>query len=413
MLNSTTFHALTSKPSPTPPFSSPLLVTPNTVASRSRTQPRIEVRYPQWVQTLPWQFSFATEQQKRALAHTVLKLCRQHQPHVEGAAAVFEADSGRLLSVGPDLRAEHLSGHGEAPLVAIQMAEARRQSFSLSSPGAPRCELFVLGAPSMMSLGAVLWSGIRRLVIRPDSETTRASRSQPLVEAQTWAYLRQTGIEVVSLPSGIRLEKLAASSSGFSSLSLQRAGTAPALVTPRIEVDCAAWASDNIDWSRNYQDDTEKMMLALQLASRNVAEGTGGPFGTAIFHRATGRLISVGMDRVFPLNNSTLHGETAAVQTAQRILSNQDLKETGLELFTSCAPCAMCMGAVLGSGIERMVSGATSDDARRIQFDEGPVFPSTWAALSGLGISTEREVCHQEANAAFRQHVKTQPFFRS
>ena len=58
-----------------------------------------------------------------------------------------------------------------------------------------------------------------------------------------------------------------------------------------------------------YPSDEDKMRLAIMLAQRNVQENTGGPFGAAIFNSATGAVISVGVNRVVPLNNSTAHAE--------------------------------------------------------------------------------------------------------
>lgn len=95
------------------------------------------------------------------------------------------------------------------------------------------------------------------------------------------------------------------------------------------------------------------MSLAIHLSAKNIAEKTGGPFGSAIFKRNvdTGRaeLVSVGMNRVVPLHNSTLHGETVAIQLAQGKVKSFALSpelggEEGTqrfqyELFTSCEPC--------------------------------------------------------------------------
>lgn len=87
------------------------------------------------------------------------------------------------------------------------------------------------------------------------------------------------------------------------------------------------------------------MALAIELASRNVAENTGGPFGTAIFERniETGetKLFSIGMNRVVPMNNSTLHGEMIAIQFAQQKLGTFSMKRSDAveyDLYTSCEP---------------------------------------------------------------------------
>ena len=89
-------------------------------------------------------------------------------------------------------------------------------------------------------------------------------------------------------------------------------------------------------FSRYYYTDEEMMSLAIHLSDKNITEGTGGPFGAAIFERhgptesqpnGYCTLVSIGMNRVVPLENSTLHGEMVAIQLAQRKL--------GLVLFNS------------------------------------------------------------------------------
>ena len=126
------------------------------------------------------------------------------------------------------------------------------------------------------------------------------------------------------------------------------------------------------------------MGVAIYISSRNVKEATGGPFGCAIFERnvLTGEatLISMGMNRVVPLGNSTLHGETVAIQMAQKKLGSFTLQipivdPTGhtsvrrFELFTSTEPCCMCLGAILWSGVARVVTAATKDQASAIGLD--------------------------------------------
>ena len=73
------------------------------------------------------------------------------------------------------------------------------------------------------------------------------------------------------------------------------------------------------------------------------------------------------------------------------------------ELFTSCEPCAMCLGAVLWSGVRRVVYAARRDDALRLSFDEGPVFPESFAYLRRRGIRIEggplREPAEREPTA--------------
>lgn len=204
------------------------------------------------------------------------------------------------------------------------------------------------------------------------------------------------------------------------------------------------------------------MTLAIELSRRNVKEGTGGPFGAAIFERrirlrnsntthdnisesskssATNtpppiegeeeeeedeycRLVSVGMNRVVPLNNSTLHGEMVAIQLAQQQLqtfslngsSNNNNNNTNdnkrssqyqYELFTSCEPCAMCLGGILWSGVSRLVCAATKDDAQSIGFDEGPVTSQSYVHLEETGCGVTRNVLRNEAREVLYNYGKT------
>jgi tRNA(Arg) A34 adenosine deaminase TadA len=133
-----------------------------------------------------------------------------------------------------------------------------------------------------------------------------------------------------------------------------------------------------------------------------VDRGDGGPFGAAIFEADTGRLVSVGMNSVVRYNNCTLHGEMVAFMMAQRRVGSFTLSRPGLpvhELHTSCEPCAMCLGATLWSGVKRVVYGAAREDASRLNFEEGPVFPESYKYLEDRGITIVRNVLRDEARA--------------
>lgn len=209
-----------------------------------------------------------------------------------------------------------------------------------------------------------------------------------------------------------------------------------------VMVTLPAWALASWEeyYTRKYTTDEEMMSLAIHLSDRNITEGTGGPFGAAIFERHadnTATLVSIGMNRVVPLGNSTLHGETVAIQLAQRKLGSFTLmldenKEDGLfydeshddddndddddekessptrkrkfELFTSCEPCCMCLGATLWSGVSRIVCGATKNDAQAIGFDEGPVFEQSYEHLEKAGIQVTRSVLREDAAKVLQRY---------
>lgn len=160
------------------------------------------------------------------------------------------------------------------------------------------------------------------------------------------------------------------------------------------------WVQETVTVGTRYETDEERMRLAIELARQNVVRGTGGPFGAAIFEHSTGALLAVGVNSVVRLNNSTLHAEMLAIMMAQHRLGSYTLAvspPTAYELVSSCDPCAMCLGAVLWSGVRRLVTGADRDDAAALSFEEGPVFPQSYAYLEERGVAITRGVLRQEA----------------
>src|SRR5262245_44499150 len=78
------------------------------------------------------------------------------------------------------------------------------------------------------------------------------------------------------------------------------------------------WDATSVDWRAAYATDEAKMRLAIAVAKENVIKRTGGPFGAAIFERQSGALVSVGMNSVVRLHNSTLHAEMLAIMLAEQ-----------------------------------------------------------------------------------------------
>ena len=176
---------------------------------------------------------------------------------------------------------------------------------------------------------------------------------------------------------------------------------------PTIQIEYPSWVDSVVDWDKQYATDTDRMRLAIDVAQANVDRGDGGPFGAAIFEAATGRLVSVGMNSVVRYNNCTLHGEMVAFMMAQRRVGSFTLSAAGMpvhELHTSCEPCAMCLGATLWSGVKRVVYGAAREDASRLNFEEGPVFPESYQYLEQRGITIVRDVLRSEARAVLERY---------
>ena len=177
--------------------------------------------------------------------------------------------------------------------------------------------------------------------------------------------------------------------------------------SPEVRVALPAWVESVVDFDRAYPADDDKMRLAVTLARENVARRTGGPFGAAIFDADTDALVSVGVKSVVRLNNAILHAELVAFMTAQARLGTWSLGLPGGPahlLATSCDPCAMCLGAILWSGVKRVVAGAAREDATRLGFEEGPVFPESYRYLADRGVELTRGVLRDRAREVMEQY---------
>ena len=177
--------------------------------------------------------------------------------------------------------------------------------------------------------------------------------------------------------------------------------------SPQIRISYPSWVDELVDIDTVYASDEDRMRVAIDVSRRNVETKTGGPFGAAIFERESGKLVAVGMNSVVRLHNCTLHGEMVAFMMAQQRVKSFTLAAPGMpehDLFTSCEPCAMCLGAALWSGVKRIVMGAAREDATKLNFEEGPVFAESYRYLEDRGITIVRHVLRDEARQVLEQY---------
>lgn len=163
------------------------------------------------------------------------------------------------------------------------------------------------------------------------------------------------------------------------------------------------------DPQRVYPTVEERMQVAIQLARTNIEQGTGGPFGAAVFDLDTHQLIAPGVNLVVPTNCAIAHAEMVAITIAQQKLGSFDLGAEGVpncELVTSTEPCAMCFGAVPWSGVRQLVCGARDEDARAVGFDEGPKLDNWKDALESRGIRVVRDISRMEGAAVLRHYME-------
>lgn len=141
----------------------------------------------------------------------------------------------------------------------------------------------------------------------------------------------------------------------------------------------------------------DRMRYVLALGRENVRR-EGGPFAAAIFNIDTGECVGKGVNLVQALNCSMLHAEVVAIIEAESCLHSYTLSGHGkFELYSSAEPCAMCLGAIPWSGVQRLICGARDEDVRAIGFDEGAK-PDPWQdALRFRGIEVFDGVLRAEA----------------
>src|ERR1700683_5207997 len=102
--------------------------------------------------------------------------------------------------------------------------------------------------------------------------------------------------------------------------------------------------------------DNALMQEAIQRALDNVRSGRGGPFGAIVVK--DGRIIATGTNLVTFSNDPTAHAEVIAIREACRVLGAFQL--AGCEIYTSCEPCPMCLGAIYWARPDRVYFAATA-----------------------------------------------------
>ncbi len=112
------------------------------------------------------------------------------------------------------------------------------------------------------------------------------------------------------------------------------------------------------------------MTRAIELSIENVQSGRGGPFAAVVVK--DGALIAEGLNCVTSMNDPTAHAEVMAIREACKKLGVFEL--TGCEIYTSCEPCPMCMGAIYWARPERVYFGNTAADAAEAGFDDSLIY---------------------------------------
>jgi tRNA(Arg) A34 adenosine deaminase TadA len=142
--------------------------------------------------------------------------------------------------------------------------------------------------------------------------------------------------------------------------------------------------------------DDSMMQRAIDLSVASVAQG-GGPFGCVIVRAGT--IIGEGANRVTLDNDPTAHAEVVAIRDACRRIGSFQLQDC--DVYASCEPCPMCLGAIYWARPKRVFFAATAADAAAIGFDDAFIYAELSRKPAALRAIPLRQMLRERAVAAF------------
>ncbi len=147
----------------------------------------------------------------------------------------------------------------------------------------------------------------------------------------------------------------------------------------------------------------EFMWEAIRLSIQNIRDGKGGPFACVVVKE--GKIIARGTNCVTSTNDPTAHAEIVAIRNACNALNTFQLD--GCEIYTSCEPCPMCLGAIYWARPDSIFYGNGREDAAKIGFDDLFLYEELPKRISERKIPTS-QIMREEALAAFREWEQKQ-----
>ena len=140
------------------------------------------------------------------------------------------------------------------------------------------------------------------------------------------------------------------------------------------------------------------MLEAIRLSVVNVEEGKGGPFGAVVVK--DGVIIAHGANEVTSSNDPTAHAEVVAIRSACKALGTFQLD--GCEIYTSCEPCPMCLGAIYWARPSKLFYANSKEDAAKIQFDDQFIYEEIAKPIQERKLFTQ-QIMREEALEAFKK----------
>jgi guanine deaminase len=149
-------------------------------------------------------------------------------------------------------------------------------------------------------------------------------------------------------------------------------------------------------------DEQDFMQLAIDEAIAGVQAGDGGPFGAVVTRG--GQVIAKGHNCVISRNDPTAHAEVQAIRAACAALSTFDLH--GCDLYASCEPCPMCLGATLWSRVDRLFFAAGRHDAAAAGFDDAAFYEQLEKSVADRVKPKTRQLSLATKSAPFDAWIK-------
>jgi len=145
------------------------------------------------------------------------------------------------------------------------------------------------------------------------------------------------------------------------------------------------------------------MARAIELSLENIKAGVGGPFAAVVVK--DGKILAEGTNRVTSTNDPTAHAEMVAIREACKKLNSFEL--TRCEIYTTCEPCPMCLGAIYWARPARVYFACTAADASKAGFDDSFIYEEISRPRTERKIPME-PMMREEALETFRAWEKKQ-----
>jgi guanine deaminase len=148
----------------------------------------------------------------------------------------------------------------------------------------------------------------------------------------------------------------------------------------------------------------EKFMREAILLSQNaIDKNEGGPFGCVVVRGD--EIVGRGNNKVTTSNDPTAHAEVVAIRDACKNLGTFQLDDC--EIYTSCEPCPMCLGAIYWARPKAIYYANNRNDAANAGFDDSMIYDEINCAIDDRKI-TMKELSREEANKVFENWIKKQ-----